>query len=32
MDMGRAIPAYNGMSYAKIGDVGQRISAGALTE
>jgi NADH-quinone oxidoreductase subunit G len=31
-DMATAIPAYSGMSYAKIGDVGQLISAGALTE
>jgi NADH-quinone oxidoreductase subunit G len=31
-DLATAIPAYNGMSYAKIGDSGQLISVGALTE
>jgi predicted molibdopterin-dependent oxidoreductase YjgC len=31
-DMATAIPAYHGMSYAKIGDIGQPISASALTE
>jgi predicted molibdopterin-dependent oxidoreductase YjgC len=31
-DMATAMPAYNGLSYAKLEDVGQLISAGALTE